>query len=273
MSLTQPALHAVAFAALSIYRNEIPVATEERGFASFEQGFPYETMIKKVAGGIAPGGEDFNGIFHYLSQHQVWLNAGGTYKFNAELAEALNGYAKGAVLASNDGLRLYVSTVDENKTDFNTDQTGWKLIGTSELQTLLNTLQSNIDAETAFRISADEFVNAKIDSVSARVTVLENAPQKPAIGVGQQTRDVTANRSPDTNYINSSGSPIEVSVTIKAWHGNAAGVLIVDGVTKAMIQSDVGPGGWIMGTLTAIVPNLSSFRASGDIYLWTELSK
>jgi len=159
MSLTQPALNAVAFAVDSIHINEIPISTTTLGAASFKMGFPYETMVEKIAGGKPPDGEDFNGIFNYLSKHQVWLNAGGTYKFNADLAEALGGYQKGAILASNDGLRLYVSTEDGNTTDFNTDMTGWKMIGTSEIQTLLDTLQTNINNEETARIATGDYLN------------------------------------------------------------------------------------------------------------------
>ncbi|NNP68972.1 hypothetical protein [Acinetobacter sp. Ac_5812] len=171
MSLTQPVLNAVAFAVNSAHINQIPISTTDRGAASFQMGFPYETMVDKLAGGVPPNGEDFNGIFNYLSKHQVWLNAGGTYKFNGPLADALGGYQKGAILASNDGLRLYVCTVDGNTTDLNSDMTGWKLIGTSELQTLLDTLQTNIDQERGWRETADADLLQRIGWESdARIT-------------------------------------------------------------------------------------------------------
>lgn len=169
MPLNEPLLNAVPFASQGD-KNIIPIDPSldpdpvAQAAASFKLGFPPKTRIKISLGGVPPSGRDMNGILNFLSQHQVWLNAGGTYKFNADLAAALGGYQKGAILASNDGLRLYVSTVDGNTTDFNTDMTGWKMIGTSELQTLLDTLQTNINNEVAARISSDEFLNTKIDT-------------------------------------------------------------------------------------------------------------
>ncbi|MEQ1321782.1 hypothetical protein [Acinetobacter guillouiae] len=156
MPLAQPKLNAIAFAVKSNLKNIIPDTTNVRGAASFEMGFPQETMVKKVAGGIPPSGYDFNGVFNQLSQHQVWLNAGGKYKFNAELANAIGGYHLGAQLVSDDGLRLYVSTIDGNKNNLNHDVTGWALIATSELESLLN-------AEEDDRIISDNLLNQKID--------------------------------------------------------------------------------------------------------------
>lgn len=125
MSLTQPALNAVAFAVNSAYKNVIPLTTTTLGLASFDNGFPYENMIKKIAGGVSPSGKDFNGIFNQLSQHQVWINAGGKYKFNGELANAIGGYAKGSVLLLDNGLSTVISTIDNNINNPNSAMTGW----------------------------------------------------------------------------------------------------------------------------------------------------
>lgn len=129
MSLTQPALNAVAFAVNSAYKNVIPLTTTTLGLASFDNGFPYENMIKKIAGGVSPSGKDFNGIFNQLSQHQVWINAGGKYKFNGELANAIGGYAKGSVLLLDNGLSTVISTIDNNINNPNSVATGWAAHG------------------------------------------------------------------------------------------------------------------------------------------------
>lgn len=170
MPLSQPELNAIAFAVNSNLKNLIPKTTNVRGAASFEKGFPYETMVKKLAGGIAPSGYDFNGIFNHLSQHQVWLNAGGKYKFNAELANAIGGYHKGAQLISDDGLRIYVSTIDGNKNNLNNNLTGWALMGTSEFENI-------IQAERDARISSDNLLNNKIDYEIGQRISADNALQ------------------------------------------------------------------------------------------------
>ena len=80
-------------------KNNIPVADPAMfSNASYEKGFPQSTMKKVTEGGIPPQGKDFNGILNEISSHTVWTNAGGTYKFNGELSNAIGGYAKGECL-------------------------------------------------------------------------------------------------------------------------------------------------------------------------------
>lgn len=125
MSLTQPTLNSTPFAKNSVKKNEIPLTTMQGGKASFDLGFPPETMDPYSSSGIPPDGKDFNGIFNQLSQHQVWTNAGGKYKFNGELANAIGGYAKGSVLLLDDGLSTVISTIDNNINNPNSVTTGW----------------------------------------------------------------------------------------------------------------------------------------------------
>lgn len=285
MSLTQPVLNAVPFAVNSAHINEIPIATTVKGAASFQIGFPYETMVDKIAGGKPPSGKDFNGIFNYLSKHQVWLNAGGTYKFNGPLAEALGGYQKGAILASNDGLRLYVSIEDGNITDFNTDMTGWKMIGTSELQTLLDTLQTNINNEETARIATGDYLNGRIDfeigariagdnALADRIWALEHAPVNPSIGVNQSWQDLTTARALDTTYFNTTGAPILISIVTQ---GRDAEVNIsVNGIDVWNNQNTYDNTSIVAGG-TTIVPNGSSYSVRGSsirsnyLLAWREL--
>ncbi|MCH7381596.1 MULTISPECIES: hypothetical protein [Acinetobacter] len=164
MPLIQPALNATPFAKNGL-RNAIPTNPDPdaEAAASMELGFPELTMKKITLGGIPPSGRDMNGILNFLSQHQVWLNGGGQYKFNADLANAVGGYAKGAVIASNDGMRLYVCKVDGNLNDPNSDLTGWALFSTDQLENILNSLQDQITIEKADRIYSDNLLNDKID--------------------------------------------------------------------------------------------------------------
>ena len=88
--------------------------------ASYKDGFPPITMLLKSAGGLPPDGGNMNQILFELASGQRWSNAGAGYKFNATFSDAVGGYPKGAQLLSNDGTKVYVSTKDDNKTDFNT---------------------------------------------------------------------------------------------------------------------------------------------------------
>ena len=103
-------------------KNNIPVADPATfSSASYEKGFPQSTMKKVTEGGIPPQGKDFNGILNEISSHTVWTNAGGTYKFNGELSNAIGGYAKGAVLVADNLKFAVISLVNNNKRNFNTD--------------------------------------------------------------------------------------------------------------------------------------------------------
>lgn len=129
MAATYPTLYAVPFANTGA-RNIIPDAASGTNLASFTEGFPPITMIPISSGGIPPEGKDFNGILFDLSQHTVWQNAGGMYKFDATLAAAIGGYSIGMVLMNNAGTAWYYSAINNNTGDFNTNSA---LIGVSWL--------------------------------------------------------------------------------------------------------------------------------------------
>lgn len=130
-------------------KNNIPVADPQMfSSASYEKGFPKSTMKKVTEGGIPPQGKDFNGILNEISSHTVWTNAGGTYKFNGELSNAIGGYAKGAVLVADNLKFAVISLVNNNKINFNTNPSSisptgpWRLWCDSEtLDTIVPDLQ------------------------------------------------------------------------------------------------------------------------------------
>lgn len=98
--------------------------------ASWTLGFPNVTMIPLAAGGIPPRGQSMNGVLKAISEHSSFVGGGGQYKWDQDWVDAKGGYAKGAVLQSDDGLASYVSAVDNNTDNFNTDPDS---IGTSWL--------------------------------------------------------------------------------------------------------------------------------------------
>lgn len=176
MSLTQPQVNAVPFARDSTLKNNIPVTTTIKGAASLSMGFPYETMIKKIAGGVYPDGEDFNGIFHYLSLHQVWLNAGGQYKFDPVLASTVGGYSKGAVILSDDASVLFISTKDNNADNPNVSTANWKYLATyDEIVLLAQQIENDFLRKSGGTITGDLTVSGLLNAIASSAKKLETA--------------------------------------------------------------------------------------------------
>lgn len=98
------------------------------------------------------------------------------------------------------------------------------------------------------------------------------------LGVGQTWQDVASSRALNTNYTNLTGKPIQVSVSVyNPTTTNAVFmVLAVGGVTVSTNQIPGATSGTNIGTLTAIVPNnttyqLSSLTVGAAIAYWAEL--
>lgn len=90
--------------------------------ASWSSGFPIVTMTPISQGGIPPEGPDLNGVLRAISRHSAFVGGGGQYKWSSEYVAANGGYPKGAVIQSDDGLVSYVSAIDGNSENFNSDQ-------------------------------------------------------------------------------------------------------------------------------------------------------
>jgi hypothetical protein len=95
----------------------IPNTTGTAGLASYDQGFPTDTMQPVVAGGVPPEGQDFNGILFAITAHLYYLQSGQRWQFNGTVAAAIGGYPVGAQVASTDGVTVWSSLVANNTDD------------------------------------------------------------------------------------------------------------------------------------------------------------
>ncbi len=110
-------------------KNPIPQnANNTTGEAGYDKGFPDITMTPPEAGGIPPAGQDFNGILYEITNILRYVQAGGQPTFSTELATAIGGYPKGAVVLGGDGVTLWQSKIDGNLTDPNVDQLSWSKV-------------------------------------------------------------------------------------------------------------------------------------------------
>lgn len=129
MQSTQvPAKFPVPFAN-SGSRNVIPVFSQVAvtpGAASLTDGFPPLTMTPPSGGGVAPFGQDFNGILYQITQNLQWFNAGGPVKYDASFAASVGGYPRGTILvnAATPGV-VWICTTDNNTSNPDTGGAGW----------------------------------------------------------------------------------------------------------------------------------------------------
>lgn len=111
-------------------RNVVPVESQigiVNGAASYEDGFPPLTMTPLASGGIPPDGRNMNGVLYDMSSLLLWLNAGGTFMFDAVFASNVGGYPKGCLLANPATLgKFWLCTQDGNSHNPDAgDTVGW----------------------------------------------------------------------------------------------------------------------------------------------------
>lgn len=137
-NLTEPQVISQPFAN-SGAKNTIPENPTGDAHASVAEGFPPVTMLRPEDGGEAPYGQDFNGVFNLMSQFYFFVQNGGMYTFNPDVAQAIGGYPLGARLFYTDanGAGSLLRSVKANNMDnFIEDPsvigTSWLIETTSE---------------------------------------------------------------------------------------------------------------------------------------------
>ena len=103
----------------------IPITTGTAGAASFDQGFPTLTMTPIASGGVAPAGQDMNGILYMITSHCAALMAGQPYLYSSDVAEKIGGYQEGVILGMTDETGLWFNTVPNNTSNPDTGGAGW----------------------------------------------------------------------------------------------------------------------------------------------------
>lgn len=96
-----------------------PVATSNT-VANQEIGFPPSQEQDPTTGGQYVKRAEMNGVFKLYSEHVEFINKGGSYTFNSDIANA-GGYSQGATLWSDYYKRFVTSLKDNNIDDFITD--------------------------------------------------------------------------------------------------------------------------------------------------------
>jgi len=126
--------------------------------------------------------------------------------------------------------------------------------------------------KVANAVNADEAVNK--GQLNLQATQSLSDAQSYDIGVIQGWQDVTSSRSLDTNYSNTTGKPIMISITMSGGGSSQSDVyLYIDGELISR-DNDVSPnsGFGTAANITAIIPNLGVYKVTGTGNLmWWEL--
>lgn len=126
-------------------------------------GTPAVTMIDKADGGLAPKGQDFNGVMNAICEHTVFGQSGGRYKWSQDVIDNYGGYPSGAIVQSDDETREFRSLADNNTQNPNLSLgstwvvyagTGSVPLGTSTVAGLLKVINSLTSTDIASALSA-----------------------------------------------------------------------------------------------------------------------
>lgn len=152
MTISTPTKITVPFAT-SGSKNTIPVPSQISilaGAASYTDGFPPLTMTPKTAGGVAPYGQDMNGILYAITQALQYSQAGGLFTYDSTFATNVGGYPQGAIVISTDYSGVWLNTVANNTTAPESFGAGWvpyyQYGGTSITMTSSNVTLSALQA-------------------------------------------------------------------------------------------------------------------------------
>ena len=108
--------------------NSIPTASQigiVNGRASLHDGFPPNTFLPLITGGVPPFGGDFNGILNEITAITQWQQAGGLFPFDSVFSTAIGGYPINAVIQATNGAGFWVNTTNGNTANPDTGGAGW----------------------------------------------------------------------------------------------------------------------------------------------------
>lgn len=81
---------------------------------TWNDGSPLITMTPLENDGKPPLGQDFNGVLNALSEHTIFNQNGGRYKWQQGVIDNFGGYPKDHIIQSDDGLTEWISLADNN---------------------------------------------------------------------------------------------------------------------------------------------------------------
>lgn len=117
MSVNVPDKMPVPFADSGLKTTIPPTTNNVTGRAGYNQGFGTINMTPKLAGGIPPFGQDFNGILFAITESLRFFQAGSIYTYDSTFSTAVGGYRAGARVLRTDGTGYWLNLTDGNTND------------------------------------------------------------------------------------------------------------------------------------------------------------
>lgn len=218
--------------------------------AYFKRGWGVVDATKR------PSLQDFNALGYTLSYLLAYVYQQGI----AEWSKDANYYVGN--LTCENGI-IYRSTAVDNKDNRPSTSDSSKWIKTAYTIADIDSMFSALDARFDDKVDkSDTIGTGKVVRLSSLV---------PGIGDGQTWQDMLGSRAKNTDYTNTTGRPISVSVTIRDTSGTGGpAYAVVDGVNVALVN----PTSSNDSSMFFIVPAGAVYSAtigSNSVLLWAEL--
>lgn len=120
--VTNPIFIPAPFARDSAYKNTIQKTRQsgqDQEDFTWTDGAPLITMTPKDNGGLAPKGQDFNGVLNAVSENTVFVQNGNRYKWSSDVVSNYGGYESGAIIQSDDNTKEFISLINNNTSNPN----------------------------------------------------------------------------------------------------------------------------------------------------------
>ena len=259
--MANPAIMLYVPFALNGTRNTIQVdrqSGQSEQDATIKGGFPNITMIPQSSGGLAPNGEDFNGIFYLLSADTVHRQSGIQIQYDAEYAKNIGGYAKGSILQSTSLNKSYISTADNNLTDPDSSSSAnWSIYAGSGAV-------KNATSSTYGLVKI-------IDSLASDATdTALSAKQGKALDTAKLSKtDLVDNLTSDATWTSATANQTRILAEgLKAFSANDVEIVIPNFLgRKYIVKYATVSGGEVTGSVSfkSPFPNKLVFAILGDV--------
>lgn len=290
LTVANPTFIPIAFAANGL-KNIIQKTrqpTQDAQDMTWNDGSPLITLTPIKDGGKAPKGQDFNGVMNVVTEHGIFIQNGNRYKWSADVVTNFGGYAKDSIVQSDDGLREYISLIDNNATNPNSNTTGtWSIYAgngsvptatstVAGIMTVINNLTST-NVGSALSAAMGKFLKDSLDNLATTVSQKLNINQ--ALGINQTWGNYTSSRALNSTYYSPQNQPIEIRVSVRnLFQGISAEYCTI--TVGSVVIPFAGGGLDVSGaeknaSISIIIPPNTSYRVSsqtsGTLVNWSEL--